>query len=238
MAEDFIEPEPPDAVSVAKRALILSVIACRGFVDKQSAIPEQAKWAKDSANWLRALGMDEDLSAWERGILGTELGRLTDRDQVNASWLSEGLVVLAWALQRAEMPAYDVQCDPYAVSVALGFMKPYGETVLAKSTLRNDTELSEYSGFIYHLHWRIRDFSLFGRPYDFEANLKDADKQSASQFGLKLCDKDVKVGDGPLFRAAENERRHLASIVQERHRASNWLAGYGSEDFYEVPTDT
>ncbi|MGD0252940.1 MAG: hypothetical protein ABSC01_09620, partial [Verrucomicrobiota bacterium] len=58
------------------------------------------------------------------------------------------------------------------------------------------------------------------------------------RFGLKLAEKDIQIAGQPLFKAPENIWRGLGSITQERHRASNWLIGYASEDFYEVTTDT
>jgi hypothetical protein len=55
---------------------------------------------------------------------------------------------------------------------------------------------------------------------------------------LALQDRDLCVGGVPISRAEERAWRTLASITLERHRASNWLIGYASEDFYEVTTDT
>jgi len=88
------------------------------------------------------------------------------------------------------------------------------------------------------MHWRIRDFSLNRRPYDFESLARKAWGEPVIRFGLKLCEKDIRIGDDPLFKADEKDWRAVASITQERHRASNWLIGYASEDFYEVTTDT
>src|SRR5271170_3075901 len=102
------EPPPPSASTVARRSLILATVSCRGFIDNDNANASGASGlAKKSKDWLHALGLDEELSDWERKILSTEFGRLQERDRVNASWLAEGLVILAWALGRIDLPDFD-----------------------------------------------------------------------------------------------------------------------------------
>lgn len=236
---DHNDPPPPDAPTVARRALVLAAVACRAFIDDEKNDPEGAgKLAKQSFDWLRGFGLDAELTDWERKVLCTEFGCLEDDDRINASWLAEGLIVLAWALKCADLPAFDVQCDPSATANALGFLQPLADTVLAKPCLRSSDELAGYNEFVYNLHWRTRHFSLNHRPYDFESLARNAWGEPILRFGLKLCQKDIKLGTGPLFKAKGNSWRGLASITQERHRASNWLIGYASENFYEVTTDT
>ncbi len=236
---EYQEPPPPDASTVARRALVLATVSCRGFIDNDKANASGASgFAKKSKDWFYALGLDEDLSDWERKILSTEFGQLQERDRINASWLSEGLVILAWALGRVDLPVFDLQCDPSATANALGFLQPESETVLAKPSLRSSGELSEYNEFIYNVHWRIRDLSVNHRSYDFESLARKAWGEPVLRFGLKLTEKDIQIAGQPLSKAPENIWRGLSSITQERHRASNWLIGYASEDFYEVTTDT
>ncbi|HXR47733.1 MAG TPA: DUF4272 domain-containing protein [Candidatus Limnocylindrales bacterium] len=236
---EYQEPPPPSASTVARRALILATVSCRGFIDNDKANASGASsLAKKAKDWLFALGLDEELSDWERKILSTEFGQLQERDRINASWLAEGLVILAWALRRVSLPAFDVQCDPSATANVLGFLQPESETVLAKTSLRPLAELNEYNEFILNVHWRIRDFSLNHRTFDFESLAKKAWGEPVLRFGLKLSEKDIQIGGQPLSKAPENIWRGLTSITQERHRASNWLIGYASEDFYEVTTDT
>jgi len=233
------EPPPPSASAVARRALILATVSCRGFIENDKANASGASGlAKKSKDWLHALGLDEELSEWERKILSAEFGQLQERDRVNASWLAEGLVILAWALGRVDLPDFDTQCDPSATANALGFLLPESETVLSKPTLRSSDELNEYNEFICNVHWRTRDFSLNHRPYDFESLARKAWGEPVLRFGLKLNEKDIQIAGQSLSKAPENIWRGLASITQERHRASNWLIGYASENFYEVTTDT
>jgi hypothetical protein len=236
---DNNEPLPPNAPTVARRALVLAAVACRAFIDDEKNDPKgAAKLAKRSFDWLRTLGLDADLTDWERKILCTKFGCLEDHDRMNASWLAEGLVVLAWALKCADLPAFDIQCDPSATANTLGYLQPRADTVLTEPRLHSSDELAEYNEFVYNLHWRTRNFSLNHSRYDFESLARKAWGEPVLRFGLKLCERDIKLGDGPLFKAKGSSWRRLASITQERHRASNWLIGYASENFYEVTTDT
>jgi hypothetical protein len=237
--EDFIEPPPPSADKVARRAIVLSVVSCRGFVEGDYARShEAADLAKRSHDWLRAIGLEEDLSDWERQVLASPFGSLADRDRINASWLSEAVTILAWSLGKSDLPGFEEQCDPAATANSLGFLQPTDSTVIRQPRLRPAEELQEYNEFIYHLHWRLRDFSLSGRGYDFESLARKAWGEPVLRHGLIIQEKDLCVGGVPISRSKESAWRTLTSITQERHRASNWLIGYVSEDFYEVPTDT
>jgi hypothetical protein len=237
--QEYSEPPPPSAEKVARRALVLSVVACRGVVEGDTANPRgAADLAKRSHDWLLAIGLEEEMSEWERSVLRAPFGSLVRRDQVNASWLSEAVTVLAWSLGKAELPGFETQCDPAGAANSLGFLQPTKATALSQPVLRAPDVLHEYNEFIYNLHWRVRDFSLNRRSYDFESLARKAWGDPILRHGLAIAESDLCVGGVPISRAEEKVWRTVASITQERHRASNWLIGYVSEDFYEVATDT
>jgi hypothetical protein len=214
-------------------------VSCRGFAEGDHNNPsDAASLAKRSREWLDTIGLGQELSPWERQILDAPLGTLSERDRVNASWLSEAVVVLAWALGKSKLPGYEDQCDPAGAANSLGFLQPIKKTALDRPQLQKTGALREYNEFIYNLHWRIRDFSLNRKSYDFEKLARKAWGEPLERHGIKLKNKDLCVRGVPISHAAEADWRQLASITQERHRASNWLVGYASEDFYEVTTDT
>jgi hypothetical protein len=235
---DFANPTPPSADKVARRALVLSVVSCRGFADGNSVDEDAEDIVKRSHEWLHTTGLSTELNEWERRLLDTPFGCLDDRDRINASWLSEAMVVLAWSLGKTEMPDADKQCDPAKIANRLGFLNEQDLTALKAPRLRAAEELNEYNNFIFDVHWRIRDFSLFKRSYDFEALARKSWGDPIQKFGLELMEKDLCVAGLPLTQAKEVDVRTFTSITQERHCASNWLVGYASEDFYEVTTDT
>jgi len=233
--EDYVEPPPPSPKKVARRALVLSVVCCRGIIDTN---PEAAGLATQTWAWLKDLGLEGDLSEWERKTLEAPYGSLALTNRVNAGWLSEAVTVLAWALGKADLPSFETQCDPQSVSNSLGFLQPKNETVLANPALLSPEQLSEYNEFIYNVHWRVRDFSIRKGPYNFESLARKAWGEPVLRHGLKIVENDISLRGVPISRVSESAYRNLSSITRERHRASNWLIGYASEDFYEVTTDT
>jgi hypothetical protein len=236
--EEFIEPRPPSADKVARRALVLSVVSCRGLVEGHPTNSKEGRdLAKRSDLWLHVIGLEDELSDWERQILAAPLGDLAARDQINASWLSDAVTVLAWSLGRFELPGFEEQCDPVAAANSLGCVQPPDSTALKQPRLRPPEELQEYNDFIYNLHWRVRDFSLNRRSYDFESLARKAWGEPVLRHGLRIQKKDLCVRGVPISSAKESDWRTLVIITQERHRASNWLIGYASEDFYEITTD-
>jgi hypothetical protein len=237
--EEFPEPPPPTAEKVARRAIVLSVVSCRGIVEEdRENLKGGADLAKRSYLWLRAIDLEAEMSNWERRVLASPFGSLGDRDRINATWLSEAVTVLAWSLGRMELPGFEEQRDPASSANSLGFLQPTDSTVLRQPQLRPLEDLQEYNGFIYNMHWRVRDFSLNRRAYDFESLARKAWGEPVLRYGLMIKERDICVGGVPISRTKEENWRTLASITQERHRASNWLIGYASEDFYEVSTDT
>ena len=237
--EPYTEPPPPSAEKVARRALILSVIACRGIVEGDKQDPDGAeKLANRSYQWLLTLGLEPDFSDWERIVFNTPFGHLSDQDRVNASWLSEAVVVMAWALGKIDLPAFTEQCDPAGSANSLGFLQPSETTALNSPKLLPPEALQEYNEFIYNVHWRIRDFSINKKGYDFESLARKAWGEPITRHGLTLSENDISLNGVPLSKPAESEWRPFSSITRERHQASNWLIGYASEDFYEVTTDT
>ena len=123
--QEFSEPPPPSAEKVARRAILLSVVSCRGFVEGDRANPKDAAdLAKRSYDWLQAMNLEEEMSDWERRVLTSPFGSLADRDRINASWLSEAVTVLAWSLGKIELPGFEDQCDPASDANSLGFLQP------------------------------------------------------------------------------------------------------------------
>lgn len=237
--DELFEVEPPSADQVARRAIVLSVISCRGFVECDREHPQAAAdFARDVREWLSSLALDGELTEWEHRLLDTPFGTLSDQDRADASWLSEAVAVFAWALGTRPEPGLEEPLDPAVESGRLGFLAPIEETILHAPSLRSADELAAYNKFIYTVHWRLRDFALHREPCDFRAVVRYAWGDPIHKFGLELKDDDLAVGGLPITQARDSDLRRLGSMVRERHRAANWLIGYVTSDFYAVPTDT
>ncbi len=170
--------------------------------------------------------------------LRAALAKLPDDDPavVDAVWRGEALGTLLWALQLAELPAYDQPFDAKQVAaVALdGADLRDGETI----------ELERDSARLWH--WRARTTGL-----QAEGKLELPERYATfDQLIAATAMRGYEQGVLPPpmrgdFGAYGKVYRHLApeqhaeahSIALERHHALNWLCGAG-ESWDDVPLDT
>ena len=239
MAEDVDEadpePTPPSAEEVARRALVLATISCRGVLELDPDREEAARFWSRVSSWWNRLGQDAELEPAEADLMAAAFGTAPHQELVNASWRSEALGVLAWALRRAQLPPHDQQVDAAGVGRTLGFLQD--QTVLDSPELGSPAELEHYADVALTVHWRLRDFSLNPRALDFAAFCKTAWFGPLSLDRVRLVDGDLAVGDQPISRASERDVRTIMSIAQERHQAANWLLD-ASDSLSETDTST
>jgi len=55
------EPQPPSAVQVARRALILAVVSCRGILELQPDRDEARKFWDEVVPWWKSIDLEADL---------------------------------------------------------------------------------------------------------------------------------------------------------------------------------
>jgi hypothetical protein len=228
-------PTPPSAARVAARSLALAAVTCRGFVENDAA-ESSTFWAR-VRSWIASLAIDDELEPYERELIDAPLGALEPQQPVDATWLCEGLAVLAWSLGRITIPSYDSKVVAADVADSLGFLSARGETILAAPRFRPAEEIDEFREALFAIHWRLREYSLHRAPLDFEAFSRTASFGPLSLSQARLAGGDLAIGSVPITQADAGALRQCVSIVQERHRAANWLAGF--EHLYsEVTTDT
>jgi hypothetical protein len=175
-----------------------------------------------------------------RGDLETALGRVpdhaTDPAVVDAVWRGEAFGTLLWALQLAELPAYDHPFDPEAI-VALD---------PATGTMREaeDIELERESARLWL--WRARTTELQASgELELPVRFATFDQLIAA---TAMRGYEQGILPSPMrgdFRAYGKVYRHLTpgqhleahSIAVERHHALNWLCGEGTS-WDDVPLDT
>jgi hypothetical protein len=122
MSDDEIVFTPPDAATVAQRALALSALTCRGFIDKGAGDPEAESVRARVLKWVEHFNLKKNLSSYEWETLTAPFGSLEPQRQRSATWACEGLAVLALALGRFDLPRHDAQVDPYELTDALYFL--------------------------------------------------------------------------------------------------------------------
>src|SRR5262249_34991627 len=106
---------PPSARRVAARALALSAVVCRAYLEMSRADMPSESWEPQRAHLfarLQGLGIAPELEPPERAFLHVPVGGADPRLVTDAAWRGEGLAVLAWALNRFELPAHDEQAFP------------------------------------------------------------------------------------------------------------------------------
>lgn len=226
---------PPSARRVAERALVMSIVTCRGFVEQDRDAASEF-WG-GVRSWFETLGLSGEVEPWEKQVIECPLGRLDAQLQANSTWLCEGLTVLAWALGRFALLPHDQAVVAAEVSEALGFRVPKEGTVLASPRLRTPEEISALSNRMFAVHWRLRDFNLSKRQMNFKSFSETAWFGPLDIEGVRLIADDLAIGDAPIGSAKPNRFRECLSIAVERHRAANWLLGHAAV-YSETDTST
>lgn len=228
---------PPLPSRVAARALVLAAISCRGLMEKDAGDPAAEELRQQIYPWLDAIGAAEELETPETALLLTPLGGLDEKKTISMSWQSEGMVVLAWALEHAELPAIHVECNPREIANGMGFLDERRETPPYSPQLREPAEIEIWADTYLTLHWRLREFSLRPVAMDFVDYASKCQWASLRLDNLEIQDRELAIDGVRLDELESTVVRRTLGITQERHTAFNWLLGF--EPIYsEVTADT
>lgn len=223
---------------VAERALILSAICRRAFLEERpDGVEDDDPEAElfDLVAWLRAEGLDAVATDDERRLLHARVGRLPADDAAEASWRTEALVALGWALDLLpEMPPYDAAADPAAVLAAVP--APWSPTAAWRrdARLRSEAAIAAEREHAELWHWRAETADLFVIADAAErAALATAVRDVAAEArngGIlpHLLHDDFPARGGPYRLLGFEAVAELGAVAAERVRALNWLCGFGS----------
>jgi hypothetical protein len=157
-------------------------------------------------------------------------------DVVEAVWRGEALGTLLWALQLAELPAYDEPFEPQRIV----------DTAFEAARLRDEEEVELERESARLWHWRARTTEVqAGGEVELPAHYASFDQLIAA---TAMRGFEQGVLPAPIrgdFRAYGRAYRQLTaeehaeahSIALERHHALNWLCGEGPS-WEDVPLDT
>jgi hypothetical protein len=216
-------PPGPSADQVARRAFVLAAMVLRSGLEGSAGDSGAEARRVEMLRWLDTAGVTAALEPEELEILRAPLGTLTEQQQKNAGWRSEGLGVLAWALNRWELDSFEVPTNAPAIAEALGFMKPEGLEMLKSPELRSKPEREELARRLYLIHRRLR------QAYDKKASSRNiaqlARELKVDSVKLGLVEDDLTIGGIRLAKVPREVLRYAISTVAERHRAANWLLG-------------
>jgi len=236
-AQDDFSLIPPLPSRVAARALVLAAISCRGLIEKKAGDRGAVKLRQEILPWLETVGVAHELEPAETALLSTPLGGLDSKKTINMSWQSEGMVVLAWALGFADLPAVNVECEPSDIANGMGFLGKRQHTPLHSPQLRERAQIETWADTYLTLHWRLRQFSLSPDVMNFVDYVSQCQWASLRLDHLEIQGGDLAIDGMPLDKLESKVFHRTLGITQERHTAFNWLLGF--EPIYsEVTNDT
>jgi Domain of unknown function (DUF4272) len=228
---------PPDANRVAARALVLAAVSCRGLIERDPNPLGAEKLRQEVVGWLDSVGAAEELEPSETLLISTPLGMLDQTTIKNASWRSEGMIVLAWALGYSKLPDIHTECAPSDTASGMGFLDERCNTPLHSPRLRSRSELDEWTQTYLTLHWRLRQFTVRAEAMDFVQFVLDCDWGPLRLDHLEVADRDLAIRGVRIDKVEYNVFHQTLSIAQERHQAFNWILGF-EPTYSQVTTDT
>jgi Domain of unknown function (DUF4272) len=253
----------PDASAVIGRVIILKNVFVKGLATPP---PEyladcKARWSTDDWNRylemarnqnvqrierLRQSGLWNAMDVGERKFMQAGPAEFTQRDGIDASWRTESIVCLLWALGYiSEVPPFDVQVNPELTNKLP--TEPL-EVLVKKATLRPRESIEKQRDLAELWHWRSRTRQLQESGYNFkfpdgmtiEKVLRVTSAEAATNGDIPNPIGDDFPAFGKAYRDLTNDEYSQAtSIAVERHHAFNWLCGLAPGNRWaETPTDT
>ncbi len=226
---------PPDPARVAARSLVLSAVIFRSFMEIWPSSRHIDEARRRAIDWLDRLGVGGEVEPREAAVLAAPPFAIDEEVRIAVTWLTEGLLVLAWALGRKDLPRHDDQVDPEELTESLGLLEvDAARGLLAAASLRPRAELARVARSLLAVHWRLREFARRPGPMDFAHRAREAGLDLDPAL-IPLVDGDLAIGGRTIAEAPRESVEDCLGIAHERHRAMNWLLGYESV-FSKVPT--
>ena len=237
--EDDAEPIPPTPTRVARRALALAALCGRALLEQEDpADPGVDETRQRILEWVDAIGIRDELEPQEWKVLQRPLGRVEPQDAMNATWRLEGLAVLAWALNRFELPPLDQLVDPGKLLPSVGILNAdRAAALIAEPPLRSIDELKTLRNRLFAIHWRLVNLRLKPEPMNFADFARTAWFGPLDITGARLINGDLALGDHAIADAPFDLLGAVQSSAMERHLAINWLCG-GSVVYSETDVST
>lgn len=160
--EELLQDKVRDCQEIARRSLALF-----GVVGIALGAPRN-----DIIDWLRDETLWDELSPAEMAYVLAQGD--TEKETINATWRSEALIVLLWALRRIEkLPAPNEQCDTYIFQELLPpFAEMSAAQFVASAECRSEKALQDMADEVMHLHWQARDAQIHSKPPPPDVNIE------------------------------------------------------------------
>ncbi len=149
---------PPSAQRVAKRAMVLAALVCRGFIESDS--PTEVEELRMSLlPWIDLVGARKEMEKHELVALTAPLGGLDTQAQINLAWAVEGLAILTWAMKRYDLHPDDTLAEPQSITGTLIFLHESAKALVDEPMLREESELQVMKEQCYTKHCHLKEFA-------------------------------------------------------------------------------
>lgn len=221
------ETEAPTPQRVARRMMALMAVSARGLIEPYSDEVDADVARLDILTWLDQLNLWDEFEPEEERLLQSAVGTLEPPEDIDAAWRMEAVAVLAWALGLYELAPYDQPVHVGELREVVSFLDSKAQKVIDDAKLRSAEELDAFGDQIFAIHWRLNHFYMVSRsPIEFEKVAHNSRFGDLDLGMARLLEGDLAIRENPIAKCLDEERHICNGIVVERHRASNWLAGY------------
>jgi hypothetical protein len=200
-------------------------MAARGMTDGDEVSKAETMAAR-ILEFVEQAEIEDTLDAGEKALLRQPAGSWSQLERNQASWLVEGVAVLAWTLCRAELPAYGTKCQAAPVSLSLGLFRPEVREQIGEWETRGQEEIAVWAARYFALHFRLHHYFAQAQKMDFAEVLRDPKWPHSVRDGLELVDGDLAIDGKALAEVGPERLGEVFSIVRERCKAFRWLTGY------------
>jgi len=221
--------------AAAARTIVLGTVCRRAFIEDRPGEfgdddPDAARF--DLLAWLLAEGLGGAISPSERHLLTAHAGALEPDQAAAASWATEALVAIGWALWLLDpIPGYECPADPAPLLMLLP--APWDGTIAfcQSSSLRAEDAVAFERERAELWDWRAGvaesiDSASPAARRDAAMAIRDVahEGHAAGLLPAPIGD-DFPLGDRAFGDRSAETIGTVGSIARERLRALDWLCG-------------
>ncbi len=214
---------PPAPARIARRALLLTALACRGqLADYATDRDAQAIDAR-LRTWLGTTSIPAEGEPGERTLLEAPLGSL---GALRASLLGESAAVLAWGIGLFRVPTLALAVDAADVGAALGWLDPAVDEAIDTARSRARTDIVMLAEALEVAHGSVLAIRGGTRPTSLIHFRGDRGRVAQDTDPLPIAADGALTLDGvALEQSQATQVEAFAARVRARRRAILWLAG-------------
>ena len=205
-------PAPPEADVVAGRALMVAALLARARLESTR---DEARFTALRA-WVEQNGVFGNLGPDGVELFESKLGSWTDEDVDAVDWTGEDLLLLLWALRRADFPRLDARADSAAL---VGQLPLLGEAkaFLEEAVLRPVDELEVHRALSEALLEAIRSEVYARRIQEDPSALEGDDELEELLTSITAAgfDRKAAAAKGPANEAVQGLRYWSRSLLSE-----------------------